>query len=206
MVKNSTCQGKAHQFNPSSGKTPHATEQLSLRTTTGLCSTRGATALRSFLTATKNSPSFLQLEKAYTKQGRSSAAKNKQTFFFLSKPETKDLTGQKKKKRLHASTAGSLRRELRPSVAKSTLKCNPKLDTAGPSQSFRDVCRAVKMSRPLCRVPAGREAGSARPPSCCSSHAVHKGPDGMYFVFTVFNFFVPLPLVISGLTDPQARC
>ena len=92
------CRGR--WFDPWSGKIPHAEEQLSpCATTTGPVShnywspcawspcsaTREATAMRSPRTATKSSPSSLQLKKARAQQQRPNAAKSKYINKFILK-------------------------------------------------------------------------------------------------------------------------
>ena len=73
-----------HKFNPWSGKIPHATESLSLWTTTTEAQApracdlqREATEMRRLHTTLKGSPHLPQLEKACVQQWRPNAAKNK---------------------------------------------------------------------------------------------------------------------------------
>ena len=78
------CQCKGHQFNPQSGRIPHAMEQLSpchnywSSCTYSLCSaTREATAMGSQCARMKSRPFLLQLEKASSQKRRPRAAKRK---------------------------------------------------------------------------------------------------------------------------------
>lgn len=64
-VDKNVCQCRGHRFNPSSGKTPHALEQLSPCTTT----------------PEPAHPRAANRGKAHTNQGRPSAAKNKYYIF-----------------------------------------------------------------------------------------------------------------------------
>lgn len=73
----------------------------------------------------------------------------------------------KKKKKLHASTAASLGRELRPpmphSVAKETLKCNPKLDTQGPFTVIQGCVQSSKTESPSVQGPSWVGRGQCSP-------------------------------------------
>ena len=90
-VEESACQCREYGFNPWSGKTPHAMEQLSPCATTteptrsnfgslhssSLCSaTREATTMRSLCTITRKQPLFTPSSKKPTHQWRPSIARN----------------------------------------------------------------------------------------------------------------------------------
>ena len=80
----SACQCRGHEFEPWSGKIPHAAEQLgrepqllSLRVWSLCSSTRKATIVRGPRTAMKSGPCSPQPEKALAQKRRPNTAKNK---------------------------------------------------------------------------------------------------------------------------------